>query len=1570
MLTSFRGVRKSVVAVIAATLAATLAQFPVTARADTKPANESDPTTPVTVSVDPLPTVQIDGVAWTQLVVGNTVYVGGSFTTARPAGAAPGTNTVTRSNLLAYDITTGVLNTTWAPSANGDVLALAVSPDKSRIYIGGSFTNVNGVTRNRIAALNATTGALDHSFQPKADASVKAIAVTADKVYFGGVFGSVGGVSRTKVAAAQAADGALLSWAPTLAGGNVNALAISPDGKVILGGAFTSVNGSSNPGYGLGAVDPETGASLAFPANTLIRNGGSQAAILSFSSDSDSLYATGYTYGSGGRLEGTTRIRWSDLGVEWVEDCHGDTYSSFPMGDVVYTSTHAHYCGNLPDGPPQTNPWTFHWGLAFTKSAQGVLKADPLGYFNFAGTPSPYLLKWEPQMASGTYTGQGQASWSVSGNDKYIVYGGEFPRTGASNTTQQGLVRYAVRDVAPNKIGPEVTGAKLNPTATSYVTGQVRLTWTANWDRDNEFLTYKIIRDGVTNSPVHTVTAPSSEWSRPGMGYVDTGLVPGQTYRYRLFVSDPWGNEARSDTVYVTASTEGDLSPYADAVLGDGATSYWRFGETPAATANDWAGFTNAAAGSGVAGGAPGAIIGDSNSASTFNGTTNGFAVNVGAARQAPDTFSVEAWFKTTSSRGGKIIGFGNASSGSSGSYDRHVYMTNQGRITFGAYPGAVRTVTSSKAYNDGQWHHAVASLGSNGMVLYVDGQRVDMRTDTTGGQSYAGFWRIGGDNLGGWTNVGDQYFNGSIDEVAVYPTQLTAKSVRQHYLSSGRTLPGVTPPADDYGAAVHASEPEFFWRLSDPTGNVVTDASPNQVLGTYNTGVSRGGASAVGVAADASVTFNGATNGTAATQQSYVNPTVFSQELWFKTTTTRGGKLIGFGSSQTGGSGSYDRHTYMIDNGRLRFGIWTGSASIVESAKSYNDGKWHYLVTQLDAGGIKMFVDNELVGSAPQSTPQNYTGYWRIGGDTTWGGNSSNYFAGGIDEVALYARVLSDSERLDHFLKGGGKLPNVAPSVDFSFEVNKLKVKFESESTDSDGSVSSYLWDFGDGNTSMEADPEHTYASVGERSVTLTVTDNEGATGSVTKQVTPVSNTLPTASFETEITKKKVKFTSDATDADGTVESYLWDFGDGSATSTQKNPVHDFPDVGTYQVSLTVTDNDGGATTVAQPVITKANVAPVADFTHVVDKRSVSFDGETSVDSDGTIASYLWNFGDGSATSTQAKPVHEFPAADTYQVTLTVTDDDGATAVIEKSVTTTANAKPEAKFTAEVTDLVVEFDGSGSTDADGTISSYAWNFGDGSNGTGAKPSHTYAEPGTYDVTLVVTDSDGATDTVTHEVEAVAPVGPLAVDAFGRTTANGWGSADTGGAWSRYGTAALFSVSQGQATMRLATAGAGPRMALESVSSANSEASVKFTMDKVPNGGGAFISVGARTIGTSDYRAKVKIASSGQATLYLVRVVNNAETQLSSVVLGSAYTFTVGTTYNVKVQATGSSPTTVRAKVWKTTQTEPTAWQLSSTDNTSGLQQAGGVGLVSYISGTSTNMPVVVSFSEFLATRL
>ncbi len=164
-------------------------------------------------------------------------------------------------------------------------------------------------------------------------------------------------------------------------------------------------------------------------------------------------------------------------------------------------------------------------------------------------------------------------------------------------------------------------------------------------------------------------------------------------------------------------------------------------------------------------------------------------------------------------------------------------------------------------------------------------------------------------------------------------------------------------------------------------------------------------------------------------------------------------------------------------------------------------------------------------------------------------------------------------------------------------------------------------------------------------------------------------------------------------------------------------------------------------------PLAGTGNNAPLCDaggpYTGTAG-QPVAFDGSGSSDPGGTITAYDWDFGDGS-TGSGATPSHTYAAAGNYTATLTLTDNCGATSTCEASVTITMpdNLPPVCDAGgpyAGPTNSPIQFDGTGSNDPDGTIVLYEWDFGDGSTGSGATPTHTYTQMGLYNVQLCVTD--------------------------------------------------------------------------------------------------------------------------------------------------------------------------------------------------------------------------------------
>ncbi|MER5928821.1 DNRLRE domain-containing protein [Streptomyces sp. NPDC002054] len=728
-------------------------------------------TPPVAFTADPLPTWQPNGIVWALAEAGGTVFAGGTFSAVRPPAGAGGSEQQAV-NFTALDAATGAptackLSFTIG-SGTATVRALALSPDKKTLYAGGYFGAVNGTPVSSLAAIDVATCTPKASFRPAFAATVRALAVTGDTVYAGGDFLTVAGQPRQRFAAVATADGALRPFTAN-ADEPGRAVEVTPDGtKVLLGGDFFTVNGTST--HALAVVDATSGALTKTYPGFIETN----SVVKDIATDATGFYTANEGTG-GGVFDGRIALNLADFSQRWRDTCLGATQAVLPYQNVLYSASHAHDCssvGEFPDGR------RYH------------LLAQP--------TTSVGKLGWAPDTNDGIGEGIGPRVMSVGskGGVQYLWVGGEF--TTVNGAAQQSLTRFA---------STGDTGAPTAPVASavSFRPGQVQVRWRTSLDLDDSRLTYRIYRNGAA-TPVGTVTTDSLFFLRPQASWTDTTVTAGQTYTYRVTATDAAGNtSALSGTAAVTVPTAPEAYP--DRVRSDGAGLYWRWDESALPYVADSSDGGNT---SGVHHNAPAlrqtpAAVTGASTAIGFNGTDA--KVYSDRRTQVGGSYTLETWVKTGTTRGGKLLGFGNNQDRGSSQYDKHLYMTNDGRIVFGVYTGATRTITTggTDRYNDNTWHHVVATQGPGGMALYVDGVQKGT-LNVTAHENFAGFWRVGGDSLGGWPErPTSEFFAGQLDETAVYPTVLTPAQVQAHHALATAPAPSVvqlTAAEDTYANA------------------------------------------------------------------------------------------------------------------------------------------------------------------------------------------------------------------------------------------------------------------------------------------------------------------------------------------------------------------------------------------------------------------------------------------------------------------------------------------------------------------------------------------------------------------------------------------------------------------------------------------------------------------------------------------------------------------------------------------------------------------------------------------------
>lgn len=351
----------------------------------------------------PSPSWTVDGTVYATLVVGDRIFVGGSFANAiSPTGV-----TVPRKNLAAFSMATGALEAGWRADAGSTVRALV--SDGSWLYVGGAFARLAGAARSRLGRVEVSSGRLDPAFRPSLDNTVRALELGSTRLYAGGTFLTAGGVAHARLAALSPATGAVIPQFTGSASAAVYALRLSPDESVLYtAGAFGALNGTTRAG--VGALRPDTGRTTgpAFGSSAKPTFG------LAISDDGTRLF------GAGGAGSNAAAAWNTTTGVRtWRVVTDGDVQAIAYFGDTVYFGFHDGFQGD---------------------SHVKALAADAT-----SGAVDP---AFRPDVAG--FWGV----WSISATGAGLVLGGDF--TSVSGVPARGFARFP-RSVDPPPPPPRVT---------------------------------------------------------------------------------------------------------------------------------------------------------------------------------------------------------------------------------------------------------------------------------------------------------------------------------------------------------------------------------------------------------------------------------------------------------------------------------------------------------------------------------------------------------------------------------------------------------------------------------------------------------------------------------------------------------------------------------------------------------------------------------------------------------------------------------------------------------------------------------------------------------------------------------------------------------------------------------------------------------------------------------------------------------------------------------------------------------------------------------------------------------
>jgi large repetitive protein len=1382
------------------------------------------------------------GEIWDMEVVGTgnaaRVFIAGTFTSA--ANTIAPTTTINQPYLLSYNLNTGLIDTQFRPTfGGGGVTAVEATPDGTKLFVAGDFNTVGGVTRQKVASLNLTTGApiSTFAFTQSTNNQATALAATNSTLYVGGRFTRINGQLRTGLAAVDTASGAVdMSFDNQLSGGigvngalGVPQLKLTHDeSKLLVVHTGRQIDGQDR--LGMGIIDTATKQLLPWRSQlwdeNLGRVGGVTRIYGGDIAPDDSYFVV--SSGSGGDAPpiSDTVVAYpidAPPGTEdnvqplWISR-HFDSIYSVAITEVaVYVGGHFGFI----ESPTSDDPWPGldNVGYGTGQGLAGYGLGDQVVRRDHIAAISPVdgkALEWYPMGGSNSFEGDK----AMEATPRGLLIGGDGMFKGGVRTGRVGFFDFnSVPFPAPapdTTITTPIEGRVVANNTPFEITGTARVaTGTVGRvqvqikDRDSgQFLQDNGTAFTTTFGPSNSLNATLA----PGTGTTRTWSIPatiatnrnlqilaqafpttgsGDTTKASKLI-ESFSTEDQTPTTTVTgpsssilASTTFTMTGTATDDKGVNSLSYWfrdeqnrylqadgtvddifnTFRGTPdviGATAATWS-YEVTVPHEGVWRGSATATdtIGQADLRSgvrdwLISSTAVAPSVTILEPVEMTPPFAVSA---LTVEPGGQMT-FAGTASDDEGLKDVEVSLRN--------------TSTGENLGNDGTWGPGVSAGNYRVSPVNISGSTYNWSYTTPFNLSPGSY---------------------SFTVRATDDLGLTTSSTNQGRLSINAQYAGDLPP----NATITFVPPTDESLTVNLSGTATDDIGVERVrvsLQDRDTGryLQANGTMAAAIAyRDATLTPPSATS-TTWSLPAITLPTGGNWQF----------RALADDRVQQDPSAATATYAVYPNDGPPTLSDTLGQP---QNGASFADGKIVVTGRAEDAPDANASIASVRVGvvnSAGQymsstGTFTSTTPSFRTAFLNSPGSAGSNYsYTTPVIPAGTYSVVvqsvdivnqLSDSDPLTL-----GDQPRVATGVTvtqpsnnppvavFTYTCNQNVCTFDGRgSTDENANSLTYSWSFGAQGTATGPLPTKTFTAPGTFPVTLTVRDEWTVTNTSAAQnvtiVEPPGNSAPVPTFIQSCQGLTCSVSSAGT-ADpntGDTITYSWNWGDGTALSTGSAPAaHVYAAAGSYTITLTTTDGWGKfASTTRNVTLSEpaSNQPPTVAFTTSCPTYTTcQMNSAGTVDPDGDAIRYAWSFGDG-GTATTANPSRTYAAPGTYTISLTVTDVWGRFTTVTHDVTMTepaGNLGPNATFTATCTVLVCAMNSTGTVDPEGhTIKSYSWNWGDGTAlSTGASPSHTYALPGTYTITLTVTDSwnrSGAP--VTREVTMTEPVGNLGPNA-------------------------------------------------------------------------------------------------------------------------------------------------------------------------------------------------------------